>query len=176
MHPPFFIRHATQDDLEAIVAIYNSTIDLRIATADLFPVTIESRIDWFNTHNPSSRPIWVMEDEAHKIVAWASFSDYKSRAAYHITAEISLYIHEDRRGQGLGKQFLNYCLAAAPALGIQNVVGLIFSHNKASQNLFAQFGFVQWGLLPDVCIMDGKYYSVSILGLALQRPSQITIP
>ena len=36
------ITEARQDDLAAIVDIYNSTIDSRLATADLRPATVES--------------------------------------------------------------------------------------------------------------------------------------
>ncbi|MCA0430303.1 MAG: hypothetical protein LCH32_07345 [Bacteroidetes bacterium] len=39
---------ATFSDLENIVATYNSTIESRMVTADLEPVSVESKISWFN--------------------------------------------------------------------------------------------------------------------------------
>ena len=44
-------------------------------------------------------------------------------------------------------------------------IARIFSHNEASLKLFANFGFKQWGELPEVCVMDGQACNVSILGL-----------
>lgn len=41
------IRHATETDLPAIVAIYNAAIPSCMATADLEPVSVESRLPWF---------------------------------------------------------------------------------------------------------------------------------
>ena len=65
------IRDAKLTDLPEIVAIYNSTISGRMVTADTEPVTVESRLDWFNSHSPEKRPLWVAV-EAEKVVAWIS--------------------------------------------------------------------------------------------------------
>jgi L-amino acid N-acyltransferase YncA len=47
------IRHATESDLPAIVAIYNAAVPSRMATADLEPVSVESRLAWFQGRVPS---------------------------------------------------------------------------------------------------------------------------
>lgn len=52
---------ATRADLPAIVAIYNSTVSSRQVTADLEPVSIDSRHDWFDVHASDWRPLWVVE-------------------------------------------------------------------------------------------------------------------
>lgn len=39
----YVVAEAVQDDLPAIVAIYNSTIESRQSTADLQPVTVAER-------------------------------------------------------------------------------------------------------------------------------------
>ena len=63
-------RLATPADLPAIVAIYNSTVASRMVTADLTPVSVESRQRWFEEHRPESRPLWVLErDGADRGVA-----------------------------------------------------------------------------------------------------------
>ena len=54
------IRDAVETDLSAIVAIYNAAIPSGKATADLQPVSVESRLLWFYEHKPDYRPIWVM--------------------------------------------------------------------------------------------------------------------
>ncbi|SSY70106.1 GNAT family N-acetyltransferase [Alysiella crassa] len=159
------ITLATQSDLPEIVAIYNSTIASRRVTADLQPVSVASRQAWFDAHQKPNRPIYVMKNQADgQIIAWASFSDYYSRAAYDITAEISLYVHEQARGGGVGKRFLAEMLRRAPELGIRNVIGVIFAHNQASIALFQSFGFAQWGRLPEVCDLDGVLADIVLLG------------
>ncbi len=51
-----------------------------------------------------------------------------------------------------------------PDLGITAIVAYVFSHNLPSQKLFKSMNFDQWGYLPDVAVMDGKRYSLDILG------------
>lgn len=162
-------RHALQQDLPVIVAIYNSTIASRQVTADTAPVSVESRQGWFDAHQSANRPLWVIEDEKGSIAGWASFQDFYGRPAYNRTVEISIYLAENRRGQGLGKLVLQYCIAQASASGIKNLVGYIFSRNAASLALFRQFGFQTWGNLPDVAELDGQECSLLILGLRLSK-------
>lgn len=159
------ISRATAADLPEIVAIYNSTVASRQVTADLEPVSVASRQAWFEAHQQPNRPIFVLKaKDSDEVLAWGSFSDYYPRAAYNITAEISIYVRHDTRGTGCGKDLLAYMLMQAPKLSIQTVIGVIFAHNFASLNLFGKFGFEQWGLLPQVCNLDGHLADVVLLG------------
>jgi L-amino acid N-acyltransferase YncA len=161
-------RDATLDDLPAIVAIYNSTVPSRQVTADLEPVSVENRVAWFHAHGPQKRPLWVVEDpQTGSVIAWLSFSDFYGRPAYQRSAEVSIYLDESARGKGLGKQLLAASLAAAPALGIDTVLGFIFGHNEASLRLFRGFGFDTWGSLPRVAVLDGVERDLVILGKRL---------
>ena len=159
-------RDATLDDLPAIVAIYNSTVPSRLVTADLEPVSVESRLAGFHAHGPEKRPLWVVED-GDRIIAWLSFSDFYGRPAYLRTAEVSIYLDEAARGKGLGKQLLAEALSAAPGLAINTILGFIFGHNEASLRLFRSFGFGEWGALPRVAVLDGIERDLLILGRRL---------
>jgi phosphinothricin acetyltransferase len=164
MKPNF--RDATLDDLPGIVAIYNSTVPSRLVTADLEPVTVESRLAWFHAHGPQARPLWVVEENG-TVLAWLSFSDFYGRPAYLRSAEVSIYLAESMRGKGLGKQLLQAALERAPALGIDTVLGFIFGHNEPSLRLFRGFEFQTWGTLPRVAVLDGVERDLVILGRRL---------
>ncbi|KVE26436.1 phosphinothricin acetyltransferase [Burkholderia singularis] len=159
-------RDATLDDLPAIVAIYNSTVASRQVTADTEPVSVDSRRAWFDAHQPHTRPLWVVE-EAGRIVAWLSFSDFYGRPAYGHTVEISIYLDEAVRGKGLGSRLLDAALARAPALGVHTALGFIFGHNAPSLGLFARHGFTTWATLPRVAVLDGVERDLLIVGKRL---------
>src|SRR5438876_9733067 len=93
-------RIARREDLPQIVDIYNSTIPSRLVTADTEPVSVESRLRWFNEHSADSRPLWVVEVHG-RIGGWRSFSSLYARPACSKTAEISVYVDEAHRKQGL---------------------------------------------------------------------------
>jgi phosphinothricin acetyltransferase len=162
----FHIRLARREDLDRIVEIYNSTIPSREVTADLEPVSVESRVPWFEAHQPVRHPLWVVELDG-RVIGWASLSAFYGRPAYDGTAELSIYLDASVRGRGLGQRLLNYALEACPALGIRTVLGFIFAHNPASLALFERNGFARWANLPDVAELDGVRRSLIIVGKAL---------
>jgi L-amino acid N-acyltransferase YncA len=160
---PYSHRLGKLDDLPDIVAIYNSTVASRLVTADLEPVTVASRHGWFAEHSADKRPLWVVE-EAGRVIGWLSYSNFYGRPAYSSTAELSIYIHEDARGSGLGRYFLQQAIEFAPTIGVHTLLGFIFGHNFPSLNLFASFGFERWGNMPGVATLDGVERDLVIVG------------
>ncbi len=188
----FTVERASRSDLTAILAIYNQSIAGKQATANLTPVTTEERATWFDEHLQNrTRPIYVVKAlvernglsatnseqvenhdiETAQIVAWGSFSDLYARIAYHISSEMSIYLHKDYHKKGLGSKLARWMLTQAPSLGITNVIALIFAHNQPSLGLFYKLGFEQWGYMPKVCDMDGFIADVVMLGLAIKPNS-----
>ncbi|MFW2177949.1 MULTISPECIES: N-acetyltransferase family protein [unclassified Moraxella] len=164
----FHIRPANPTDLAQVVAIYNQSIASKQATADLTPVTVAERQAWFDNHSMDKRPLLVAVDTLKgNVIGWASFSDLYSRPAYHISAEIGLYIDDTAKGQGVGQELLIELLAIAPSCGIQQAVAKIFAHNQPSLGLFKKLGFEQWGVLKQVCDMDGFIADVVMMGKSL---------
>jgi len=167
------IRLAVETDLTAIVEIYNAAIPTRLATADLEPVSVESRHDWFKSHS-DRYPVWVITNDENsdgkniendqKIIGWLSLQMFYGRVAYHKTAEVSIYIAPAYQGKGIGKRLLDHAIAICPKLNITKLVGFVFAHNAASCSLFKSFGFEQWGFLPQVAELDSIEQSLIILG------------
>ncbi|KIC63069.1 GNAT family N-acetyltransferase [Chryseobacterium taiwanense] len=157
-------RNATLEDLPKIVEIYNSTIASRMVTADMEEVSVESRLKWFQEHNPETRPLWMIEDQQNNVIGWVSFSSFYGRPAYDGTVEMSIYMSENSRGKGFGKKVLQYCIDNAGKLGVKTLLGFIFLHNEPSLKLFRHFGFEDWGVLPNVAVLDGVERTLVILG------------
>jgi L-amino acid N-acyltransferase YncA len=159
-------RLATLSDLPKIVEIYNATIPARQVTADLEPVSVESRVGWFQDHQPNTRPLWVVEVDG-QVAAWLSFSSFYGRSAYNGTAEVSLYVDESIRRTGVGAYLLQEAIAFAPQLNLDRLLAFIFGHNEPSLALFKKFGFEHWGTLPGVAKLNSIERDLCILGLIL---------
>jgi L-amino acid N-acyltransferase YncA len=160
------IRNATESDLPTIVAIYNAAIPTRLATADLEPVSLESRLPWFRGRVPSKRPLWVVEVDG-VIAGWLSFQSFYGRPAYHATAEISIYIAPKYHRCGLGRKLLRQAIDRSPSLGLKTLIGFVFSHNEPSLKLFEEFGFQTWGHLPQIAELDSVERDLVIMGLRI---------
>jgi L-amino acid N-acyltransferase YncA len=157
------IREAEIGDLPAIIEIYNTSIPGRMATADLEPVTVVSRMEWFMAHTSNRRPLWVLEVD-DRIKAWLSFRSFYGREAYRHTAEISVYVSPDAHRQHLGDRLLTKAIEVTPSLDLKTLVAFIFAHNQPSLNLFKKHDFQQWGYLPKIAELNGIDRDLAILG------------
>ena len=157
------IRLAVASDLPAVVSIYNASIPGRMATADVEPVTVAEREEWFRGFEPDRRPLWVHEQDG-AIVGWLGLRSYYGRPAYHRTVESAVYVDPGHRRRGVAHELLDNAVREAPSKGISNILAMVFVHNQPSVTLFEAHGFQRWGLLPRVCEIDGVERDVLILG------------
>jgi phosphinothricin acetyltransferase len=157
------IRDAAENDLPAIVAIYNAAIPGRMATADTEPVTVAQRLPWFREHDPARRPLWLAVDGA-RTLGWLSFQSFYGRPAYHATAELSVYVSPAHQRREIARALLTRALAEAPRLRLRTLLGFIFGHNEPSLALFERLGFERWALLPRVAELDGMERDLVIVG------------
>lgn len=155
--------HAQQNDLPKIVATYNSTVASRIVTADLEPVSIESKQAWFDAHVPIRRPLWII-DVDRTYAGWMSFNSFYGRPAYDGTVEVSIYLEETARGKGLGKICLQKAFDSCKELNIKTLLGFIFDHNEPSLKLFYNMGFEKWAHLPKIADMIEAERGLIIVG------------
>jgi L-amino acid N-acyltransferase YncA len=160
------IRDATPGDLPIVVAIYNAAISGRMATADLEPVSVDSRRAWFAEHSSNLRPLWVLEN-ADQVKGWISFQSFYGRPAYHATAELSVYVAPDAQRRGYARLLVAEAIRRAPEFGLKTLLGFIFGHNQPSLALFRSFGFETWAHLPRVAELDGVERDLLILGRRL---------
>jgi phosphinothricin acetyltransferase len=68
------------------------------------------------------------------------------------------------RYKGIGKQVLQHAVSRANDLDVKVLLGFIFAHNFPSLKLFYHLGFEDWGMLPEVAILDGVARSLKIVG------------
>lgn len=163
------IRLAKLGDLNDIVKIYNQAIIKGNSTADLEVFSVESKLNWFESHhnNETKYPIFVYEIE-HKCVGWISISSYREgRKALELTVEISYYIHNDYQKQGIGKELIEYVINYSKKVGYKNLLAIVLSTNTSSIKLLNKLEFRQWANLPNVAIINGEEISHLYFGLKL---------
>ena len=159
------IRRAVIDDVQDCLNIYNYEVEHGVATLDLEPRTLEEWHEWYNAHSDEHHPIIVgtIDDV---VVGYASLSPYRLKDAFKSTVELSIYIHQDYRGQGVATRLMERILEMAKAdTMIHNVVSVITAGNEGSTKLHNRFGFSYCGLTPEVGFKHGKYQDTETYAL-----------
>jgi phosphinothricin acetyltransferase len=166
------IRIATIDDLSAVVAIYNEAVATGFATADITPVSIDSRRDWFIEHEPARHPIFIWEEKG-EVSGWCSLSPYRrGRMALRFTAEISYYVRANAHRKGIASCLVRHSLSTCPLLQVKNVFAVVLERNNPSRSLLEKLGFEQWGFLPRVADFDGQECGHVYYGRRIFWPNQ----
>jgi phosphinothricin acetyltransferase len=161
------IRHATENDLPAIVDIYNQSIPGGWSTADTRPISVADRVDWFRKFDPARRPIWVAEIDG-AIVATAYLSSfYAGRPAYDATAEISVYVSTAAQRQGIGRLLKEFVIGECPRLGVTTLLSMHFDHNAATQRINDSLGFERLGHLTEIALVQGQKRGLVISALRI---------
>lgn len=132
-----YVRAFEPSDWEAVSKIYEEGILTRLAT---FVEEVPSYEDWHQSHLEHSRLVAV-DPKNHKIMGFGVLSPTSSRCVYRGVAEVSLYVAEASRGQGVGTLLLNALIASSEANGIWTLHSGIISKNTASLKLHAACGF-----------------------------------
>ena len=148
--PTTLIRPAQQQDLPALLAIYNHEILNGVATFDLQPKSLAERQSWFDEHNKNNHPLLVAEQDG-EVLGYASLSRYAEKAAYNSTVELSVYIAPSARRQGIASQLMLAVIDLAKKDNATHlIVSLITGTNQASISLHQKFGFNKVGTLHQV--------------------------
>ena len=155
------IRTATDADQEAILDIYNEAVLNTTATFDTDPRTNVRQLEWFRSHK-KNHPVLVAEEEGI-ITGWASLSSWSDKKAYDGTVEVSVYVHSEHRGKGIGKKLLQVITLEGRKLNNHTVISRIAGDNKISLHIHEQLGYRHVGVLREVGYKFGKYIDVYIM-------------
>jgi phosphinothricin acetyltransferase len=142
------IRPATLTDIPAITDIYNEAVLHTRNTFDTVARTVAEREAWYKQHMPNY-PILVAE-VAGQVIGFASLSQWSERPAYSKTVVVSIYLHQDFRGQKIGKKLLQAVVEAAYEAGFHTIMGNVYAGNAVSLRLMESAGFRVVGLLKEV--------------------------
>lgn len=154
----YTLREATAIDQRAIMDIYNEAVLHSTATFDLEPRTWEEQRRWSDEHSPPYR-VFVARLGA-MVAGWGSLSPFRPKPGYRFTAEDSIYVHEDFRGQGVGAALLGALIEATQRGGFHSVMALIDGDNAASIRLHERFGFRHVGTFHEVGFKFGRWLDV----------------
>jgi len=157
------IRPARAEDLPAIMDIYNDAILKTTASFDMEPRSLEEQQAWFAAHD-ARHPVLVAEKDG-AVVGWASLSNFSQRCAYADTAEVSIYMEEAFRGQGIGRKLLEAIIEEGEKANLHTIIALIAEGNAASIHLHESIGFQPIGVAREVGRKFGRLLDVHFMQL-----------
>jgi phosphinothricin acetyltransferase len=154
----YALRDTSEADLGAILSIYNDAVLHSTATFELEPRTWEGQQLWFQDHRPPYASFVATVGDT--VVGWGSLSRFRPRRGYRFTAEDSIYVQQDFRGQGIGASLLELLIEAASRGRFHSIMALIDGDNAVSIRLHERFGFRHVGTFREVGFKFDRWLDV----------------
>ena len=151
------IRDLRPEHWSEVARIYAQGIATGNAT---FETEVPSWEEWNAAHLPEHR--FVAEAEG-SVLGWIALAPVSSRCCYAGVAEVSAYIAEGARGQGVGAALLERAIESAEAAGLWTLETGVFPENEASLAVLKRFGFREVGVRERLGQMNGHWRDVVLL-------------
>jgi L-amino acid N-acyltransferase YncA len=148
---------------DAVARIYAEGIATGNAT---FETEVPTWERWDASHHADHRLVALSDGE---VTGWAALSPVSDRYVYEGVAEESVYVAEEARGRGVGRELLEALIAGSEAAGIWTIQTGIFPENEASVRLHERVGFRIVGVRERIGRHDGVWRDV----LFLERRSRV---
>ena len=146
-----------------VAKIYQEGINTGIATFETQVPTWET---WNSSHLDFGR---IAIAHNNQIYGWAALSPVSNRCIYGGVAEVSVYVSELKRGQGLGKKLLEKLIDISEENNIWTLQSSIMRANESSIKMHENCGFRIIGYKEKI----GKLHGVWLDNIILERRSKI---
>ena len=161
---PVLVDAMVAADWANVSSIYLEGIRTGNATFETLAPTWEQ---WDRMHLPVGR---LVARRGRSIAGWAAMSRVSQRKCYEGIAELSIYVANWARGEGVGDALMKAAIEASEAAGIWTLQGSIFPENKASLALCAANGFREVGRREKIGKREGQWRDT----ILVERRSRVT--
>lgn len=152
------IRPVRVEDAAAIQAIYAPIVADTPISFEIEPPTVAEmarRIEATRELYP-----YVVATRGETVTGYAYASEHRSRAAYSISVDVTCYVAEGARGEGIGRALYGALIAALSEAGFHSAHAGITLPNAASVALHEAMGFRKVGVYREVGHKFGAYHDV----------------
>jgi L-amino acid N-acyltransferase YncA len=151
------VRDLRPDDWPEVSRIFAEGIATGNAT---FETEVPSWEGWDAAHLSEHR---LVAERDGRVVGWIALVPVSPRACYAGVAEVSAYVGEEARGQGVGAELLGALVESSERAGIWTLQTGVFPENETSLGLLRRFGFRVVGTQERIGRLHGVWRDVVLL-------------
>ncbi len=158
------IRDARPDDAAACAAIYAPYVRDTAITFELDPPDADEMAARIIAAQRAHA--WLVAEDDEQVIGYAYGGEFKSRAAYRFTCEVSVYLRHGVERRGVGRALYDVLLLRLADAGFRQAVAGMTLPNPASEGFHHAFGFEPVGVYRGVGWKLDRWHDV----LFVQRP------
>ena len=145
------IQKFVKENWNEVSEIYRQGLLTRNATFVTEVPDYENWIKKFHSHL-----LWVAILDGD-VVGWAVLQPVSVREVYKGVAEVTIYVHNQFAGKGIGTALMKHLIEESEKSGIWTLYASIFPENTASINLHVSIGFREIGYREKIAKLGGTW-------------------
>jgi phosphinothricin acetyltransferase len=158
--PGLAVRRAERRDLARITEIYNHYIQTTPITFDVKPYSEAEREPWLAQFASAGRHQLFVAERASRVIGYAGSLQYRPKAAYETSVEVTIYLAHDERAHGVGPRLYDALFESLASEDVHRALAGITLPNDASVRLHERCGFTLVGVYSEVGRKLGRYWDV----------------
>ena len=164
------IRFAKPSDARSLLDIYAPYVENTAITFEYEVPTIED----FATRIAKTleKYPYLVAEEDGVVVGYAYASTYYARAAYDWAVELSVYVSQDARGQGVGSKLYDALEDLLEQMGYIHFLACISLPNEASLALHRKRGYQQVAHFPKIGYKFNCWHDIVWLQKSLEKEAK----
>lgn len=166
------VRCWMEEHGSAMLEILNEAIRNTTAIYDYQPRTLASMQNWFVEKENGNFPVIGLEDDAKRLIGFASYGAFRAFPAYRYTVETAVYIHHELRASGCGTRLMKELIRLAREQDMHTLVACIDMQNEASIRLHENLGFSRSGVIRQAGYKFGRWLDAGFFQLILDTPAK----
>ncbi len=158
------LTHMSEDDREAVTAIFNYFVERSFAAYPEEPVP-----DFFDRVLAMTKgyPAVTVRTEAGEVIGFGFLRAFHPAATFRRTAEIAYFLLPEHTGRGAGRCMLSHFIEKARETGIDTLLASVSSLNEQSLRFHSRAGFERCGTFRAVGRKFGRDFDVVWFQMAL---------
>lgn len=158
LEPSMKIRACEKKDIPSLCDIYNYYITDTVITFEDSIVShseMGTRVKKITQSHP-----WLVCEVNNTVVGYAYANQWKDRAAYKHSIEVTVYVNVNLPGKGYGKALYSHLIQALESSGCHAIIGIIALPNTASVAIHEHFGLKKVAHFSEVGFKFGRWIDV----------------
>jgi phosphinothricin acetyltransferase len=129
-------------------------------------VPVDRAAAFFGAYSSCGPHRLLVGSVAGRVVGYATSGPLRSRPAYDASVEVTVYLHPEETGRGVGSLLYDRLFADLRTEDLHRAYAVIAQPNPASVALHQRFGFTEVGTMHEVGRKLGRWWDV----LWMERP------
>jgi|TARA_B110000196_G_C20884477_1_gene538311 phosphinothricin acetyltransferase len=161
------IRSAELKDASAILEIYRPYIENSVVSFEYNVPTvseIERRISTVMEKYP-----WIVAEEDGQVIGYAYGTEFRTREAYQWKCEVSVYVTNQAKGKGVGKELYDNLLYTLKQMGMVSAIAGMTVPNAETEGFHEKYGFAKIAEYEKVGFKNGGWHNVAFAEIQLNE-------